>query len=134
MNESRPELAVVPITGKGRGVVATKPIAAGTVIETAPVVPYRTECGRDEMPDRSLPPELANLPHDWDEDCGCLVFGAMQFANHSTDPNAGFTRDFEALTMTFTALREIEAGEEITIDYGSPVWWDDFEVQPHQPC
>ena len=59
---------------------------------------------------------------------------AMQFANHSTDPNAGFTRDFESLTMTFIALREIEAGEEITIDYGSPVWWDDFEVQPHQPC
>jgi SET domain-containing protein len=124
MNESRPELAVVSIAGKGRGVVAIKRIAAGTTIETAPVVPYRTECGRDEMPDRSLPPELVDLPHDWDEDCGCLVFGAMQFANHSTHPNARFTRNFEALTMTFTALREIEAGEEITVDYGVPVWWE----------
>lgn len=123
MGASKPELAVVPIDGKGRGIVTTQRIAAGTVIETAPVVPYRTECRRDEMPDRSLPPELADLPHDWDEKHGCLVFGAMQFTNHSDTPNASFTRDFEALTMTFTALRDIEVGEEITIDYGIPLWW-----------
>jgi SET domain-containing protein len=121
---SRPELAVVPIEGKGRGVVATQRIASGTLIEAAPVVPYRTECKRDEMPDSSLPPELADLPHDWNEECGCLVFGAMQFANHSDTPNAGFTRNIEAVTMTFTALRDIEAGEEITIDYGIPLWWE----------
>jgi hypothetical protein len=121
---SRPELAVVPIEGKGRGVVATQRIVSGTLIEAAPVVPYRTECKRDEMPDRSLPPELADLPHDWSEECGCLVFGAMQFANHSDTPNAGFTRNIEAVTMTFTALRDIEAGEEITIDYGIPLWWE----------
>ena len=98
-------------------------IAGGAVIETAPVVPYRTKCKRDEMPDRSLPPELADLPHDWDEEHGCLVFGAMQFTNHSDAPNSSFARDIEALTMTFTALRDIEAGEEITIDYGIPLWW-----------
>ena len=96
MGASKPELAVVPIDGKGRGIVTTQRIAAGTVIETAPVVPYRTECRRDEMPDRSLPPELADLPHDWDEKHGCLVFGAMQFTNHSDTPNASLTRDFEA--------------------------------------
>ena len=73
------------------------------------------------MPDRSLPPELANLPHDWDEDCGCLVFGAMQSPITRPILKQALPRDFEALTMTFTALHEIEAGEEITIDYGSPV-------------
>jgi SET domain-containing protein len=48
----------------------------------------------------------------------------MQFANHSAEPNAKFVRNIEALTMTFTALRDITAGEEITIDYGIPIWWD----------
>lgn len=122
--EFKPELAVVPIKGKGRGVIAIERITAGTVIEAAPVVPYRSECGRDEMPDRSLPLELCNLPHDWDEEHGCLVFGAMQFANHSDAPNAKFTRKIDAMTMIFTSLRDIEVGEEITIDYGIPLWWD----------
>jgi hypothetical protein len=124
MGYSKPELAVLPIEGKGRGVVATQRIAADTVIETAPVVPYKTEGPHDVMPEPLLPPELADLPHDWDENCGCLVFGAMQFANHSDAPNAKFTRNIGALTMTFTALRDIEAGEEVTIDYGIPPWWE----------
>jgi uncharacterized protein len=124
MGCSKPELAVVPIEGKGRGVVAIERIAAGTMLETAPVVPYKTEGPHDVMPEPALPPELADLPHDWDEERGCLVFGAMQFANHSAEPNAKFVRNIEALTMTFTALRDIEAGEEITIDYGIPIWWE----------
>jgi SET domain-containing protein len=121
---SKPELAVVPIAGKGRGVVAVEPIAAGMVIEIAPVVPYKTEGPHDVMPEPLLPPELTDLPHDWDEECGCLVFGAMQFSNHSAEPNAKFERNIEALTMTFTALRDIKAGEEVTIDYGIPIWWE----------
>ena len=121
---SKTELAVVPIAGKGRGVVAVEMIAAGTVIEVAPVVPYKTEGPHDVMPEPLLPPELADLPHDWDEKCGCLVFGAMQFSSHSAEPNAKFERNIEALTMTFTALRDIEAGEEVTIDYGIPIWWE----------
>ena len=100
MGYSRPELAVVPIEGKGRGVVATQRIASGTLIEAAPVVPYRTECKRDEMPDRSLPPELADLPHDWNEECGCLVFGAMQFANHSDTLTFRFRRSSRAAPVS----------------------------------
>jgi hypothetical protein len=124
MAYSKPEIAVVPIAGKGRGVVAVGGIAVGTVIEVAPVVPYKTEGPHDVMPEPLLPPELADFPHDWDEERGCLVFGAMQFTNHSAEPNAKFERNIEALTMTFTALRDIEAGEEITIDYGIPIWWE----------
>jgi SET domain-containing protein len=124
MGSFRPQFVVVPVAGKGRGVVAIEKIAAGSVIETAPVVPYKTEGPHDIMPEPLLPPELADLPHDWDEERGCLVFGRMQFANHAADPNAKFERNIEALTMTFTALRDIEAGEEITIDYGIPIWWE----------
>jgi hypothetical protein len=99
-------------------------IVAGTVIETAPVVPYKTEGSHEVMPDPGLPPELGDLPHDWDEERACLVFGKMQFTNHSVTPNSNFARNLEALTMTFTALRDIDAGEEITIDYGIPIWWE----------
>ena len=54
----------------------------------------------------------------------------MQFANHSDTPNARFTRNVKALSMTFTALRDIKAGEEITIDYGIPVWWGCTQANP----
>lgn len=50
------------------------------------------------------------------------MFGAMQFTNHSDTPNAAFARNIAALTMTFTALPDIEAGEEIAIDDGVPLW------------
>lgn len=124
MGSFTPQFVVMPVAGKGRGVVAIEKIAAGSVIETAPVVPYKTEGPHDVMPEPLLPRELADFPHDWDEERGCLVFGGMQFANHADDPNAKFERNIEALTMTFTALRDIDIGEEITVNYGIPIWWE----------
>ena len=79
-----PELAVVP-TSRERGaeVVGHGQLLRGIVGRDARGAAglYRS-VARDESLMFSLPPELAHLPHDWDEDHGRSVFGAMQFANH----------------------------------------------------
>ena len=50
--------------------------------------------------------------------------------NHSTrNQNVVWTRDLDALCITYTAHREIAAGEELCISYGSGrLWFEDTEV------
>ena len=44
-----------------------------------------------------------------------LGFGSLY--NHCSTPNAHYLADYDHLTFDFIALRDIEAGEEITVDY-----------------
>ena len=49
--------------------------------------------------------------------------GLLMFYNHSSDPNVEFKDGPETETMSVVAIREIEAGEELTYDYGVPLWF-----------
>ncbi|KAJ4454938.1 hypothetical protein PAPYR_10232 [Paratrimastix pyriformis] len=52
---------------------------------------------------------------DWHEEprTYCLVHGLGSLYNHSFAPNADYCRDYANLTINFTALRDIRAGEEV---------------------
>jgi SET domain-containing protein len=69
---------------------------------------------------------LFELDSEYDLD-GSVPWNLARYANHSCDPNC------EALVtggrVWITALRPIEAGEEITFDYGYP-----FEAYREHPC
>ena len=43
--------------------------------------------------------------------------------NHDSNPNVDFCCDFENLTLTLVADREIKKGEELLIDYDCPLWF-----------
>ena len=64
-----------------------------------------------------------------DEDAA-LVLGVCQLCNHSYTPNARYMRSLERLTIRFEALRDIEPGEEITVNYNgsaedrADVWFE----------
>ena len=51
--------------------------------------------------------------------------------NHSTrDQNVGWLRNTETDVIVYTALRDIEAGEELCISYGSArLWFSDADGQ-----
>ena len=51
--------------------------------------------------------------------------------NHSTrDQNVGWIRNTEADVIVYTALRDIMAGEELCISYGSArLWFPDADAQ-----
>ena len=51
----------------------------------------------------------------------------MFYNMHPTSPNSEMRKDFEGYQFAVVALRDIEAGEEITRRYGSHVWRRAFE-------
>ena len=112
------------IRGKGRGVIARRPIEEGEIIERVPVIVIPTDQIGDD-PGRRV---LAGYVFAWGQGTLALALGYGSLYNHSYEPNARY----EALggrTKIFVALREIAAGEEITINYNgepsdrSPVWF-----------
>ena len=105
-------LSVKRIRGKGRGVVAKCAIPANTVIERAPVL---------VIPDGEIDESvLVNYVYHWGRDTVALALGYGSLYNHSYSPNAKY-EDVGVQTKVFTSIRDIEAGEEITINYhGEP--------------
>ncbi|MDC0262264.1 SET domain-containing protein [Planctomycetaceae bacterium] len=109
------------ISGKGRGVFARQLIPAGTVIEIAPVLVI----SEDDMEST----ELAGHCFLWSKGKVGLPLGYGALYNHSYEPNAEYL-DRAPQTKVYRAIRNIVAGEEITINYNgtpndrSPVGFD----------
>lgn len=98
-----PDLAVGPSRINGLGVLAERRIPAGTVLWVFRIdTTRRYESARD------------SFAHAFEDPHGALwmcVDGA-RYWNHSCEPNASCHGDLDL------ALRDIEAGEELTYDYG----------------
>jgi SET domain-containing protein len=112
---------------KGRGVFSRAPIAAGTLIEAAPViiVPAR-EC---KLLDQTI---LHDYYFRWDGDpngdpggegSGAVALGLVALCNHSRRPRARVRRNLAQGTLDLVALAPIAAGDEVTIDYNCPLWF-----------
>ena len=118
----RIEIRIAPKTG--RGMFARQPIASGTLIEAAPVIVLPVaEC---RLLDRTI---IHNYYFHWDGDPegegrGALGLGLVSLCNHSRRPRARVDRNFARLTLDLVAIAAIAAGEEITIDYGCPLWFE----------
>jgi len=112
---------------KGRGVFARGPIAAGSLIEAAPVI---------VVPGAQCPLLDKTVLHDyyfhWDGDPdgdspGAVALGLVTLCNHSRRPNARVRRNLVRETLDLLALAPIAAGDEVTIDYNCPLWFDPQE-------
>jgi uncharacterized protein len=101
------------VKGKGRGVFARRRIREDEVIERVPVLVMPD----DENEGGSV---LSNYYFSWGQGTIALALGYGSLYNHSFRPNARYD-DVGRQTKVFTALRNIEPGEEITINYnGDP--------------
>ncbi|OCT54914.1 hypothetical protein CLCR_03210 [Cladophialophora carrionii] len=60
-----------------------------------------------------------------------LALGLGSMFNHSTrDQNVGWIRNTETEVIVYTTLRDIKAGEELCISYGSArLWFPDADAQ-----
>lgn len=129
LDDIRPphHLAVRLVPGKGRGVFATEPIPGGAIIEVCPVIALS---GADR--DRIEPTALYDYYFDWgaDRSGATIALGYGSLYNHSYAPNARYLKHPEAGTVEFLALRDIEPGEEITVNYKGeptsrePLWFE----------
>ncbi|ETI23208.1 hypothetical protein G647_05005 [Cladophialophora carrionii CBS 160.54] len=125
-------LVLVMNTPKGRGVFATKHIPRGTVVEVSPVLVF----SEDEVENHTQHTVLQHYTYYWPSASGrtmtqALALGLGSMFNHSTrDQNVGWIRNTETEVIVYTTLRDIKAGEELCISYGSArLWFPDADAQ-----
>jgi SET domain-containing protein len=54
--------------------------------------------------------------------------------NHSSQAqNVAWTRNLDHQTVVYTAIRDIEVGEELCISYGSNLWFEDTDISNTPP-
>lgn len=113
-------LKLVPIDGKGRGVIATRPINRGKLVEASPVIRMK----KADRLDRST--VLSHYPFEWNDPPYVQAFplGFAGLLNHSDTPNCKIESDIKGEVLCTYALRHIAAGEELTWDYGIPPWFE----------
>ena len=104
-------------TPKGRGVFAARRFRAGEVVEECPVVLFKKSF-------ETLHKELKTVVFHWDVPEGAaatqaLALGYGSLYNHSNPSNLRYETDGEGLVMRFIAVRNIGAGEELTINYNA---------------
>ena len=123
-------IVVKKVKGKDRGVFARRAIAEGEVIETCPVLVVQAEDVRDGT---AAWTRLGEYCFDWGRGSVALALGYGSLYNHSFEPNARYD-DVGRRTKLFVAIRTIDAGEEITVNYNghpedrSPVWFEVVEA------
>jgi hypothetical protein len=118
-----PSLVIGLVNGKGRCLFAGEAITKGTPVATDCVVLVPNE--HFEL----IGAPLACYPFAWQGDINAIALGPVSLANHDAiDPNCVTERDFSRLMLRLLAIRDIEAGEEITYDYKLPELW--FTPQP----
>jgi uncharacterized protein len=120
-------LAVKDAGCKGRGVFAAKNIKEGHIIEKCPIliIPSKEE----DIIDNTI---FKNYWFNWEEEPGmsAIALGYGSLYNHSYNPNAIYKKNIEKKEIEFISLKNIEEGEEITINYNgyendkSPLWFD----------
>lgn len=103
----------------------SRPIKAGTVIEKAPVIVMSAE-------DRQLLDKTAlyNYIFEWtpgNEKMCCMALGTIPVYNHSYASNCEYFMEYETAEMYIRTVRDIAAGEELTINYNGD-WNDETKV------
>lgn len=102
----------------GRGVFAGSSIQKGDLIEVAPVI-ICNESDKILLDQTALYDYYFMWGENEEKTAIALGFGSLY--NHNCPANAEFMADYDDNTIDFYALRYIEAGEEITINYnGNP--------------
>jgi len=113
------DLMVRYVEGKGRGVFASRKFSQGEVIEQVPVLVLRED--EYELLNHT---SLKDYYYAWGENACAIPLGLSMLYNYSDRPNATTIRDMQTGMITFMALRDIEAGEEISHRYLCAPWFE----------
>lgn len=122
-----PVLVIAPSGDRGRGVFTTEPLPEGMLIEISPVL-VLNETERVEVEKT----RLYNYIFEWGPESRqcCIGLGYLSMYNHSYQANCNYDMDFDDERMRIVTVRDIEAGEELFINYNAtpddekPVWFE----------
>ena len=109
-----PGLYILDTEEFGRGVYTSEPLRQGDMIELCPIIKIPT--GQLEQIDKT---KIYDYYFLWEEDGydACIALGYGSLYNHATSPNAEVIMDYVDHQIKIMALSEIEAGDQIFIDY-----------------
>ena len=115
-----PCLFIAPTVSMGRGVFTSEDIAAGTLVEIAPVIVMNKE--ERILLDKTL---LHDYIFEWGDqkDHCCMALGYVPIYNHSYQSNCEYEMDFKQQQINIKTVRQVKAGEELFINYNGD--WDD---------
>ncbi len=119
-----PSIYIAEVPEKGRGVFCREDIAAGTIIEVAPVIVMDR---KDRLLlDRTL---LHDYIFEWGQkkDKCCMALGYIPIYNHSYRSNGEYEMDYDQDIIMVKSVHFIPEGEEITINYNG-TWNDSKKV------
>jgi hypothetical protein len=125
----RVPLRIAVLGARGRGVLADGYIEKGQLVERSPVliIPHEDRRATDET---IVFTYVFMWEHDTTEDDlylhqgrSAVALGYTSLLNHSYTPNCEFIRHIDDLAIDLVALRDIESGEELTIDYQMKLWF-----------
>ena len=117
---------------KGRGVFARRSFRRSETIESVPVIFIP---GDQKAHIQSTVLDLYVYKFGPEDTHLVIALGYGSLYNHSFSPNADFIRSWEEQLIHFVAVRDIEEGEEITVNYNgtpddqSPIWFDVVEAE-----
>lgn len=114
------------VEGHGRGMFAVRAFAKGELIERAPIIPIDEK----KWPNAAKT-ILSDYAFDWGEkdEHAAIALGYTSIYNHSYSPNAQLEQMLDELMMEIIAIKDIAAGQEITINYNGdpakqdPLWF-----------
>jgi hypothetical protein len=125
----RAPLRIAALGRRGRGVVAEARIGRGQLVERSPVlvIPQADRAATDGT-------VVFTYVFMWEhgtveedlykhEGRAAIALGFTSLLNHSYTPNCEFIRHIDDLVIDLVALRAIEPGEELTIDYQMTLWF-----------
>lgn len=110
----KPSLYIKEVDKKGRGVFSSVPLAAGALIETCPMLVFDP----DDF-ERMKSTYIMNYCFFFNqaENLAGLATGFGSLYNHCSPANAYHKINKENRTVSFFAVRDIAAHEEICINY-----------------
>jgi uncharacterized protein len=130
----RAPLTIKHFGERGRGVVAIEDIKAGQLVERSPVLIIPAE--QRQAIDQTIVFTYVFMweHHTIEEDLykhqgrSAIALGYTSLLSHSATPNCRFIRHIDDLVIDVFAIRQIEAGEELTIDYQMTLWFDPVSI------
>ena len=105
---------------------ASRKFLKGELIERAPVIPINEK--QWPFAEKTI---LSDYAFDWGEhdEQAAIALGYVSIYNHSYSPNAQLEELLDELMMEVIAIRDIQPGEEVTINYNGdpanqdPLWF-----------
>lgn len=108
---------------KGRGVFTRVALQPGLTVESSPVI-VMNNLDRKKLDETLLHDYIFEWQPDGADMC-CMALGWVPMYNHSYSSNCEYFMDYDNNTMYIQTVRDIAAGEELTINYNGD--WDNEE-------